>query len=107
MTHRKVKRQSRHPEQGRTGLWLIVAAVLLAVVGVATWWLASQSGSANEATTIDPGKAGPHLALNTERIDLGKQPYDKTVRAEFKVQNTGDLPLKLDASTPIRVVEGC
>ncbi len=107
MTHRKARRETRESATGGTGLWLLAAAILLAVLGVTAWWWATQSGAAEQTAATDPTKAGPRLALDTARIDLGKQPFDKTVRAEFKVQNTGDQPLKLDASTPIRVVEGC
>lgn len=76
-----------------------VVLVIAAVASLASWFsLNAETGD---------GKIGPQLAVNTERIDLGKQPFDKLVRAEFKITNHGDRTLTLDASSPIRVVEGC
>jgi hypothetical protein len=80
-------------------VWIFAGAFLLILAAVIFWSV--QSGETGE------GKLGPRLSLNTERIDLGKQPFDKVVRAEFMVTNTGDRSLTLDASPPIRVVEGC
>lgn len=78
---------------------MFIGAGVLIVAAVAIWF-------AQNAETGD-GKIGPQLAVNTERIDLGKQPFDKLVRAEFKITNNGDRTLTLDASSPIRAVEGC
>jgi hypothetical protein len=74
------------------------AAILLVVAGVA--WFQMNDGPV-------AGKIGPRLALDAERIDFGKQPYNKQVHAEFKITNTGDRAMTLDATTPVRVVEGC
>lgn len=94
---------SRHSKpklkQNSFPLWIFAGAIILVVIAVAVWFF--QSGETGS------GQVGPRLAVNTERIDLGKQPFDKTVRAEFKLTNTGDRALTLDASPPIRVVEGC
>jgi hypothetical protein len=54
-----------------------------------------------------PGTLGPRLVVSQERVDLGNQPFNKMARAEFTLTNQGDRPLKLDTSTPIRVLEGC
>jgi hypothetical protein len=54
-----------------------------------------------------PGTLGPRLAVNQERVDVGAQPFNKMVRAEFTLTNEGDRPLQLDASSPVRVLEGC
>lgn len=88
----------RH-KQNSFPIWMFVGAAVLIVAALAIWF--SQNADTGE------GKVGPRLVLNTERIDLGKQPFDKTVRAEFKVTNTGDRNLNLDATSPIRVIEGC
>ncbi len=79
--------------------WIFAGAFLLILAAIGVWYV--QNAETGEGTV------GPQLALNTERIDLGRQPFDKKVRAEFKITNTGDRSLTLDASTPIRVVEGC
>lgn len=83
-------------------VWMFISAAALIIAALALWFV---------QTTGEPetgeGKVGPILSINTEKIDLGKQPFDKLVRAEFKITNTGDRTLTLDAKTPIRVVEGC
>jgi hypothetical protein len=78
-------------------LALFSSAAVLLIIAVATWF--SMSAPA--------GTIGPKLAVNTERIDFGKQPYNNKVRAEFQITNTGDRALTLDASAPVKVVEGC
>ncbi len=80
-------------------IWIFVGAAVLIIAALTLWF--TQNAETGE------GKIGPRLAVNAERIDLGKQPFDKTVRAEFKVTNSGDRTLTLDANTPVRVVEGC
>jgi hypothetical protein len=78
---------------------IFVAAGLLIAASIALWFV--QNGE------FGAGQIGPRLAVNTERIDFGKVSFDKMVRAEFQVTNTGDRSLTLDSSTPVRVVEGC
>ncbi len=79
-------------------IFLVGAIVLLALASVGVWAFLTPQTS---------GGGGPQLAVNPERIDLGKQPYAKMVRAEFLVTNTGDRALTLDASAPVRALEGC
>ena len=86
-------------EQNSFPLWMFIGAAVLMVAALAVWFV--QNAETGE------GKVGPRLAVNSERIDFGKQPFDKMVRAEFKLTNTGDRTLTLDANTPVRVVEGC
>ncbi len=75
------------------------AAALLLIAGL--FLLLSNDGATSGS------KTGPHLTVDRERIDFGRVPLDKTVRAEFKVTNTGDRPLTLDTSTPVQVLQGC
>ncbi len=94
------KRYDPKRKQGSFPLALIfVAAGVLIAAGIALWFV--QNGE------FGAGQIGPRLAVHTERIDFGKVPFDKMVRAEFKVTNTGDRALTLDSSAPVRVVEGC
>lgn len=86
-------------KQASFPIWIFVGAFLLILAAIGIWSV--QNSETGEA------KLGPRLAVSTERIDFGRQPFDKIVRAEFKITNTGDRSLSLDASTPIRVVEGC
>ncbi len=77
---------------------IMAAAAVLLVAGIAL------------LATGGPGegpRTGPRLAVNQDRIDFGRVPLDKTVRAEFTLTNTGDRVLTLDTSTPVQVLEGC
>jgi hypothetical protein len=81
---------------------LAAGALLLLLVGIGIWRGVSPSNQGAASATV-----GPQLAVVQERVDLGRQPFDKRVRAEFQVKNVGDLPLMLDASRPIKALEGC
>lgn len=81
-------------------IWIFAGALVFVLTGVGIW-------IAGNSTESGAGQIGPRLEVNQERLDLGRQPFDKMVRAEFAVKNSGDRSLTLDASTPVRVVEGC
>ena len=93
--HKPVARPTRAPL-----LWLAGGVLLLVVL--AGVWFASRPPAES-----GPGTLGPRLAVSDERLDLGTQPFNKMVRAEFTLTNQGDRPLTLDATTPVRVLEGC
>jgi hypothetical protein len=100
-------RMRKNRQKQRRGLSLfpilaIVVGVLgIVVIGFGVW------NAVDKTSAPTSGKAGPRLAVNQERVELGNQPFDKMVRAQFEVKNTGDQLLTLDASAPVRVVEGC
>lgn len=87
---------------GLSPLWLLVVSVLLVAAAVGLW-LSNSAGRANPVTQGAP----PRLAVDRDRIDLGVQPFESPVRAEFKLTNAGDQTLTLNTSTPVRAVEGC
>ena len=93
------KHSKPKPKGNSYPIWMFVGATVLIVAAVAVWII--------QNVETGEGKIGPRLAVNTERLDFGKQPFDKMVRAEFKITNTGDRTLTLDANSPVRVVEGC
>ncbi len=62
------------------------------------------AGRAGEAPAF---RGGARLAVDTELIDLGTQPYNRVVEARFQLRNIGDHPLQLPPSPPVEVVEGC
>lgn len=93
------RRQDPKQKQNSFPMWMFIGAAGLIVAALAIWFTQNVETGA--------GKIGPRLAVNTERIDFGKQPFDKIVQAEFRLTNNGDRTLTLDANTPVRVVEGC
>ena len=93
------RRQDPKRKRNSLPIWMFIGAAVLIVAALALWFTQNvETGS---------GKIGPKLVVNSERIDFGRQPFDKMVRAEFNLTNNGDRTLTLDASSPIRVVEGC
>ncbi|MBI4672159.1 MAG: hypothetical protein HY741_10895 [Chloroflexi bacterium] len=81
-----------------TGVFLVGAIALLGIAAVGIWVLL--------APETQDG-VGPLFTVNQERLELGKQPFEQMVRAEFQIKNTGDRVLTLDSSTPVRALEGC
>lgn len=79
-------------------VFLVLAVVLLGAAALGIWMLLSPQAQ---------GGTGPALAVNLERLELGKHPFEQIVRAEFQIKNVGDRALTLDASAPVRALEGC
>ncbi len=90
----------RSAHEGFPLLWIFAAAAVLLVAGVVAW-VATSSGESGS------GQLGPRLSVDQDRMDFGRVPFNKMVRAEFKLTNTGDRPLTLDASAPIQALKGC
>ncbi len=98
-------RKARGVKMGRglptAGIVWLAGLALLVLAGVGLWIVAqppAESGS---------GTLGPRLAVNQDRLDLGRLPFNQMARAEFTLTNQGDRTLRLDASAPVRVLEGC
>lgn len=100
MSKRVKKQNSQRQQQAFPLIWIFAAAALLLLAGVGIWW-ASAPGDTGS------GRIGPRLAVDREKIDFGRVPLDKPVRAEFKITNAGDRTLTLDTSAPIQALEGC
>jgi hypothetical protein len=49
----------------------------------------------------------PKLAVDGDKVDLGKQPLGKTVSVAFELSNVGDKPLQLTGIPKVEVKEGC
>ncbi len=54
-----------------------------------------------------PGVIGARIQIDRDEIDLGNQPFDRTVRAMFTVKNAGDGTLKLEVPRLVTALEGC
>ncbi len=82
-----------------TTLLLLGGIVLISAAIVAFVWFALTPNRNANGT--------PQLQVNTERLDLGKQIFNKTVRASFTVTNTGTATLTLDVPRSATLLEGC
>ncbi len=74
------------------------------LIALGAWWTL---GGGEKHQSASAGQVGPELAVDKDTIDLGKEPFGKTVKAVFNVKNIGDAPLTLDASGPVQVLKGC
>ena len=90
------------PTRGLAPRIAVLAGLALLALAVAGVWLSSRAPAES-----GPGTLGPRLAVNQERLDLGRLPFNQMARAEFTLTNRGDRTLQLDASAPVRVLEGC
>jgi hypothetical protein len=99
-------------KQGMRLTWwsLAVALAGLLIVAVGVWWgLGQSSAPASQAPSQAPATtpAEPRLAVDRGTIDLGMQPFDRTVSAVFQVQNVGGDTLRILAEPVVELVEGC
>jgi hypothetical protein len=85
--------------------WIHGVIGLALVAGVAAIWAAVPRDGATGEPAMHRG--GPRLAIDQELIDFGAVRYNQFVEARFRLKNVGDQPLRLPASPPIEVVEGC
>ncbi len=74
------------------GIGLIAVAVLAAV------WI---------TLTPSTGGGSPQIQVDAERIDLGKQPFERPVRATFQIRNAGTGALTLSVPRVATLLEGC
>ncbi len=104
---RILERQRRRAEQERREQlkWQVPFALagLLALIAVALFAVQTFA----KPKVANAGVIGPRIQVNTEKLDLGKQPLGKTVHAAFEVKNTGDDALTLNAAQTATVLEGC
>ena len=82
-----------------------VGALLIIVVGFLAWRGGTSSAKSASATPQVTG--GPKLSVDRDSIDFGKLPLDQTVRAEFKLKNIGDQPLRIVGEPRVELVKGC
>ncbi len=101
MARRKNGQTPERPvREGFPLIWIFAAAAVLLVAGVVAWVATSNGDSGT-------GRIGPRVSVDQDQIDFGRVPFNKMVRAEFKITNIGDQPLTLDASAPVQALKGC
>ena len=107
MARGKGKPKSKQAIQPRSR-WpkgLLLGAFGLAVlVGVATWFFLQQGSPEPVAAEY---RGGPRLRVDSDSIDLGSLPFEKFVRAQFRLRNVGDQPLRISGNPRVDAVEGC
>ena len=82
---------------GRARWALLAGAIIVAAAGIL--WLRPALKEANAGT--------PRLVVDRTEVDLGYRRFDTPARVVFTLTNTGDAPLRLTESPPVRVVAGC
>ncbi len=81
--------------------WFLACAALAPI-----WVLLLGCAATSPTQGAGTSRGGPHIAFEKENFDFGLVPYNKEVRAEFKVLNTGDQPLVLQ-DVQVRTIQGC
>lgn len=95
------KKGAAQERKGFVPLLLIGGALALILIGVFVLLRGSGPTKAIEVA----GK--PKLAVDGDKIDLGKVPLNKPVSVEFELSNVGDRPLELQGIPKVEVREGC
>ena len=93
---RRAQQQRANTIKNRAPLILGMVVVVFVIFVVAT--------TMNQTTV---GTLGARFQSDVERIDLGKQIFDKPVRATFTIKNVGDSSLRLDVPKVATLLEGC
>lgn len=95
----KSRRIKPAPRTAPSALLLIVGVILIVIAAAAVWYALQPAANASGT--------GAQVSVTPPRIELGKQPFEKMVTAAFTIANTGGRDLTLDASGPVRALEGC
>jgi archaellum component FlaG (FlaF/FlaG flagellin family) len=104
---RIAERERERAEEHRKGMMskFIPLTVVFLVAGFVIF-VGSTTLTKTSSENIQ-GTTGPRFQVDREKIEMGKQIFNNTVRAAFTVKNVGDGTLKLDAPKVATVVDGC
>jgi hypothetical protein len=104
---RIAERERARAKEQRTGMmkkFIPLAVVFLVAVFVLFVGLTTLNQTSNQNVQ---GATGPRIQVDREKIEMGKQIFNNTVRAAFTVKNVGDSTLKLEVPKVATVVDGC
>jgi hypothetical protein len=87
--------------KSRTVLLGIISISLLLILGAAAVIKFSQQGGVLQKN------GAPRLSVDVEEINLGDIPVGQSVKASFRLTNTGNQTLKFREAPYIEVKEGC
>lgn len=96
------RRRKEHETKPR--LWKTIPIL---IIGILALLGAGMVAYGSFAPANVSGANGPRLQVDREQVDLGDQHFGATVRATFKVTNTGDGSLSLNVAKIATVVQGC
>jgi hypothetical protein len=84
-------------------------AVLLIIAGAVWSQIGRPAASPGAAPQSPQGTqaAGPRLVVDRDTIDLGAQPFDRSVSAVFQAKNVGDITLRILGEPVVELVAGC
>jgi hypothetical protein len=93
-------RPARKSPPRKNSLWLLLGGIaLIAIALLALVWFALTPPRGSGAT--------PQLQVSTERLDFGKQVFEKSVHASFQIKNMGKGMLTLNVPRVATLLEGC
>ena len=95
------RQQEERIQTLKTVVPVLAGIILLLAVGYSLFTVITKPA------TLNPGVVGPRLQVDRDKIDLGKQPLGKTVRAVFNLKNTGDGTLTLSVPRTVTLLQGC
>ncbi len=96
--HARPSRNSNNKKFNTSSLLLLGGIALVAIAIVAFVWISLAPSS---------GGGAPQIQVDNERIDFGKQPFERPVRATFQIRNTGKGTLTLSVPRVATLLEGC
>ncbi|MDE3091175.1 MAG: hypothetical protein KGJ80_17535 [Chloroflexota bacterium] len=103
---RVAERERRRQQEERNKNLKIAIPVVVGIVAVLAVGY-SFFMQATPARPVNTAVVGPHLQVDRDQIDLGKQRLGNTVRALFNLKNTGDSTLKLNVPRTVTLLQGC
>ncbi len=94
------------PPRSRLPIYLAVGGAMFVVIaGVAL--LANLDRGSSSSSTPAQITGQPKLAVAQQKIDFGKVPLDRPIKATFKLSNVGDQPLQILNRPVVEVKQGC
>jgi hypothetical protein len=92
-------------QRGRLPLHVADSALLVIIVSAVLLTGCGRSPAGDSSPTPVAGR--PALAVDQEKINFGKVPLDKPVKAVFRLRNAGDQPLQILNQPAVEVKQGC
>ena len=99
----QIRKSKKIAGRSKTPLFLALGgALVLVIAGLGLW------ASRKPSTLSGPEQTGaPRLQVDQDKVDLGDVKLGQTVKVSFKLNNTGDQPLRFSEAPYVEVLEGC